>query len=324
MDWRFEDADREIVEREFASFLPPRIFDAHVHLYEKAQIRGESREVIERGPDSAGIAEYLKRMAPLTLDRPTSGLFFGVPAPGIDFSAANAFVLAEARRDPLSRAFLLVRPEMDPELIRETVRREKFAGLKCYRTFSKETPTTHATIESFLPEAQVRVAHEEKLAVTLHIVRPRALADPSNVETIRRYARCFPDMRLILAHAARGFNPYHTVEAIGKLRGLDNIWFDTSVVTECGAIEAIVRTMGVQRLMYGSDFPFSHQAGRCVALGDEFHWIAADSFAKRGPRLTLVGIEALRVLKLACLNLALSDSQIEAVFYGNAGRLIGL
>jgi len=39
-----------------------------------------------------------------------------------------------------------------------------------------------------------------------------AMADPSNQEIIRRYCRRYPGLRLILAHAGRGFNPHHTIE----------------------------------------------------------------------------------------------------------------
>jgi glutamate-1-semialdehyde 2,1-aminomutase len=174
----------------------------------------------------------------------------------------------------------------------------------------------------------VRVAHEEGLSITLHMVRPRAMADPSNQEVIRRYAERYPKARFILAHAARGFNPHHTVMGIGALAGLKNVWCDTAVVTECGALEAIVQTLGVDRLLYGSDFPVSHMRGRCVALGDSFLWLTAENTDFRAGygdvEPTLVGIESLRALKLACLNLGLSDSQVEAIFFGNAAELFAL
>src|SRR5262249_14138327 len=156
---------------------------------------------------------------------------------------------------------------------------------------------------------------------TLHIVRSRALADRGNRETIRRYAERYPNMRLILAHAARGFNPHHTVEGIGDLRGLGNIWCDTSAVTETGAVEAIVEALGVERLLYGSDFPISQMRGRCVAIGDSFLWLSATNTDYRTPygelRPSLVGLESLRALKMACRHLHLSDSAIESIFFQN-------
>jgi glutamate-1-semialdehyde 2,1-aminomutase len=213
-------------------------------------------------------------------------------------------------------------------MIRETVRRDGFVGLKCYHVFSRESPTFSASIGSYLPESHVRVAHEQRLTITLHMVRPRAMADPANQQTIRSYAEKFPDARLILAHAARGFNPHHTIEGIESLRGLPNVWCDTSAVTDGGALEAIVRTLGVERLLYGSDFPVSHLRGRCVAMGDSFIWLTRDNVDFGQPIgavvPTLVGLEALRTLKLACMNLGLSDSQVERIFYANAAELFGL
>ena len=103
------------------------------------------------------------------------------------------------------------------------------------------------------------------------------MADPSNQEVIRRYAECYPNARLILAHAAREFNPHHTISGISALQGLTNVWFDTAAVTECGAFEAIVRTLGVRRLLYGSDFPVSHARGRCAAIGDSFLWLSPEN-----------------------------------------------
>jgi predicted TIM-barrel fold metal-dependent hydrolase len=96
-------------------------------------------------------------------------------------------------------------------------------------------------------------------------------------------------------------------------------------VTEAGAFEAIVETLGVDRLLYGSDLPVSHLRGRAVALGDSFLWLSAgntDYSAWYGDVLpVLVGLESLRALKLGCRRLRLSDSQIEKIFYRNAVEL---
>jgi glutamate-1-semialdehyde 2,1-aminomutase len=165
------------------------------------------------------------------------------------------------------------------------------------------------------------------LTITLHMVRPRALADPVNQRTIRRYCKQYPNMRLILAHAARGFNPHHTILGIDSLRGLGNVWFDTSAVTDSGAIEAIINMMGHQRVLYGSDFPVSHLRGRCVALGDSFLWVSSDNADLNVPYakldLALVGHESLRTLKIAAMSTRLGDTQVEDIFYKNGAQLFG-
>jgi glutamate-1-semialdehyde 2,1-aminomutase len=115
---------------------------------------------------------------------------------------------------------------------------------------------------------------------------------------------------------------------ITSLRGLQNVWFDTSAVTDSGAVEAIIQNLGHERVLYGSDFPVSHQRGRCVALGDSFLWISADNTQLDVPyarlELALVGHESLRTLQVAARSLSLTDSQVEDIVHGNAARLFGL
>ncbi len=326
-DWRIQLIDRELFQRELESFIPNRIFDVHAHLYETRHFNSELSELIGSGPETVGLETYKTHISEITPNRPTSGLFFPFPAPHLSFAGANDFLMNQVKQDSGSRAQMVIHPKMNPELIRETVKRDGFVGLKPYHVYAAERPTLKSPLPAFLPESHVRIAHEEELTITIHIVRPRAMADPANQEVIRRYAERYPKARLILAHAARGFNAYHTVMGIGALRGLRNIWCDTSAIAESCAFEAVLRTLGADRLMYGSDFPVSHERGRPVALGDSFYWIRAKDMdeAAYGQVLpTLVGIESLRALKIACMNLHLSDSQVEDIFYGNAARLFDL
>jgi glutamate-1-semialdehyde 2,1-aminomutase len=329
--WELTDADRELIAREVEPFLPGRIFDAHAHLFRAEHYAPGTRPAYQQGnPEALGLGEYLHYAEWLHPGgRTAGGLFFGLTFTG-DRAANNDLVSSEsaaarARGLPVFGQ-MIVAPGDDPEQVREQVRRGGFAGLKCYHTLAQvEGPTWHAPIEDYLPESLARLAHQEGLSVTLHMVRDRALADPLNQATIRRYCERYPNMRLILAHAARGFNPWHTIEGIESLRGLENVWFDTSAVTEAGAFEAIVDVFGHARLLYGSDFPISHLRGRCVAVGDSFHWFYAEDMHLEERHATLrpvlIGLEALRSLRLAARRLKLTDSQIEDIFYNNAARL---
>lgn len=331
--WQLTDADVDMIGREVEGFLPERVFDAHAHLYRQAHYApGAPPPYMEGTPERVGLDEYFRLAEWIhPRGRTAGGLFFGLAFTG-DRDANNDLVADEVAtwRERGAPVFgqLVVPPELDAERVREAVRRGGYAGLKCYHTMARvDGPTWQAPIEAYLPEEHVRVAHEERLTITLHMVRDRALADPLNQATIRRYCERYPDMRLILAHAARGFNPWHTIEGIESLRGLRNVWCDTSAVTEAGAFEAIVEVLGHERLLYGSDFPISHLRGRCVAVGDSFHWFYAEDMNLHERHITLepvlIGLESLRSLRLAARRLKLRDAQVEDVFYGNAARLFG-
>lgn len=332
--WELNDADRALIAREVEPFLPGRIFDAHAHLFCAAHYAPAPRPSHQEGnPERLGLDEYLRYSAWLHPGRQLSGgLFFGLAFNG-DRAANNQFVADEVaagrQRGLATFGQLIVAPGDDTDELRDQVRSGGFVGLKCYHTLALDhRPTWDAPIEAYLTEEHARLANELGLTVTLHMVRDRALADPLNQATIRRYCERYPNMRLILAHAARGFNPWHTIEGIDSLRGLHNVWFDTSAVTEAGAFEAIVETFGHTRLLYGSDFYISHMRGRCVAIGDSFHWLYAEDMGLEERHATLqpvlVGLESLRSLRLAVWRLKLGDTQIEDLFYGNAARLFSI
>lgn len=329
--WTFTEADRAFVALHVEPYLPDRIFDAHAHLFsQKHYPEGNVPAFLKNAPIDLGLDVYREAMEMLHPNgRTQGGLFFGLAFQG-DRAGNDAFVADEVRKGQAAgfAAYgqMLIAPEMDAEYVREQVKTHGFVGLKPYHLMAKTNrPTFLAPIEEYLTEEHVRVAHEEGLSITLHMVRDRALADPVNQATIRRYCTDYPNMRLILAHAARGFNPWHTIEGIHSLVGLQNVWFDTSAVTEAGAFEVIVEQMGHDRLLYGTDFHVSHMRGRCIAIGDSFHWLYAEEMGLDEKHTTLkpvlIGLESLRSVILAFHRLKLSDAQIEDIFYNNAAKL---
>ncbi|QDU26080.1 Amidohydrolase [Anatilimnocola aggregata] len=323
-NWQVTERDRQLWNDELESFVPPKIFDSHVHLYEQSQFQGAPPALCAEGPAVVNWSEFQSQMNDLMPGRQIGGTCFGFPAITVDFAATNDF-LAQECDHRAARAQLLISPAMDADYVREQVLKQRFVGLKPYHLFATTKPTFAALIENFLTPAHMQVAHELGLTITLHIVRSRALADRANQETLERYARQFPNARMILAHAARGFNPQHTLAGIHALRDLRNIWFDTSAVTDAGALEAIIRTCGHRQLLYGSDFPVSHLRGRCVAIGDSFLWLSPANTNLAAPyadvQFTLVALESLRTLKVACYATGLSDSQVLDIFYENSADL---
>jgi hypothetical protein len=350
------EADRELFDRELDGFVPPVVLDVHAHLWARRHLPPTGWDAFRQiEEDPMDLAAYRLRMAELLPGRTVAGglcLPGAVGAEGEQIRAQNEFIAREVGAYPTEaaaptpggsdarqsmapngraawRGSMLTSPEMEAEYIRQEVRRLGLSGLKCYHVRSAVTPTWDAEIPDYLPERHVAVAHQEGLCITLHMVRARAVADPSNQHWIRYFCETYPDMQLILAHAARGFNPYHTIEGLGALRGLTNLWCDMAAVTDVGACEAIIEILGHERLLYGTDFPVSHLRGRCVAVGDGFVWLYEDtldwdavSFQPLHP--VFIGLESLRALKQAAWHQRLRDGQIEDIFANNARRLLRL
>ena len=219
--------DREFFERELASFVPDRVFDAHVHLWPQAD-----EEHLKAGlPRICGYDEYRKMIDWLHPGRWAGGLFLSFPYTGTA-RQANEWICCQAARDPACRGTLFVAQDDDPDWARSEAKRLRAVGLKCYHASAQGKYNWEADIPDYLPESIVEVAHQEGWTITLHLVKSRAVADPSNIHWVREYCRKYPNMKLILAHCGRAFQPAHALEGLPQLRGLDNLYFDSSANCE--------------------------------------------------------------------------------------------
>lgn len=324
----YRDADRELFDRLLRDFVPPDAFDAHAHLYDLRHLAPTATAADFAGDPGVTHEVLVERMGRWMGDRVIKdGLYFPFPMRHVDCEAANAFLANTLADKPGSRGLMLIRPTDSPEATAAWLDRAGFVGFKVYHVFAARTDTFHAEQGEFLPEWAWELADQRGLCIMMHMVLPRALSDPRNQEYIRRQCLRYPNARLILAHAARGFNARHTVDAAGVLRGLPNVWCDTSVVCEPAAFEALLETLGPSRLMYGSDFPVSEMRGRSLSIGDGFYWLHDDNAQWSGWQHAtpqLVGIESLLALRQACRTLKLVDRDVERVFGGNARQLLGL
>ncbi len=321
--WKMRPEDREFFERELNSFIPERVIDAHCHLWKDRQEAGDFST-----PATVGCREYLQNMSDLLPGRKVGALFLPLPeADGGESIRQSEWIGGQLKEGPYRGSFL-VKPEHDPEWVRQEVRRLGLCGLKCYHFFAKTKPTWEAEIPEYLPERLVQVAHEEEWVITLHMVKSRAVADASNIHWIRHYCQTYPNMKLILAHSARAFQPAHALEGLPQLTGLDNLYFDASANCEPLAHQAILRMMGHQKMMYGSDFPVCHMRGRSVGVADTFLWLYETTPVWKEKHIQIqpvfVGLESLRSLKWACWSEKLGDSAVEDIFWNNAAALLNI
>ena len=325
--------EREIFQRELDSFVPDSALDAHAHMWAGAPTYGERSPMSLWTEEDMTVPLFRELMADLMPGRTVGGLMLALPmgihgmppaAPDtVTFQAEH--IAREANPDPLCGSTMFVSPKLDPDYVRQEVDRLDVNGLKCYHTESERRPTPDSDIPEFLPEEFVRIAHERGMTVTLHMVKDRAVADPSNQHWIRAYCEKYPDMNLILAHAARSFNPVWAMEGIASLKGLPNVYCDTAAIGEVGACEAIIENLGHDRLVWATDFPLTHWRGNYVAFGNQHNWVGPDDVHDdRQDKYVFHGLEQLRVVKQAAWHRRLSDSQVEDVFFNNLARLLGI
>jgi glutamate-1-semialdehyde 2,1-aminomutase len=323
-NWTFNSADR-LLAGQLSDFIPDKVFDIHAHLYSTKDMNLSASNIWNEGPPDISINVWSEKMKEITGDKNvTGGLFFPAPSPDADISGSNKYLISQLAGERSSRGLALVSPVMSPGELEVIIQQPSIVGMKPYFFFSSGNFKGESSITDFFPEWQMEIADQHHSVVMMHLVKRKAVSDPENIKDIINLCLKYPGIRLILAHAARSF---HSPNAGGikELRGLQNIWFDTSAICEPEALLLILREFGPRRIMWGSDFPISQLRGRSITLGDGFAWID-DSLADFG-KLThsepvLAGLESIRALKIASDEFGLIKEDIRDIFFNNAQSLI--
>jgi glutamate-1-semialdehyde 2,1-aminomutase len=318
--------DRELVERRINDFVPARIYDIHAHLLTPAkELPLYLRE------EYLGWKEYLAAIGSFLPGRNLNGLFFGFPVRNNDRTAINQWLETQIRaseEQTLNRGLLLVSPEDDPRQTIHLLAEGSFIGLKPYHCYAPLADTTQARVEDFVPEWMWEACDASQGVLMLHIMKERASADEENLSALRRLCGRYPRARVILAHVGRSFSYRTAREGLPQLCDLENLWVDTSAVTESETFRCALETLGPRRMVFGSDFPISQLRGRCVATGkDSFSWFYAGEPGEPSENggagdMTLIGIESLLCLREAAEDCGLGETEINDIFLHNALRLL--
>ena len=321
----------DLMISELHQYLPKEIFDIHTHVYRASDVNPAEGEGSEDSVENEGTIQAWKTKIEeqVGVGRLKGGLFMPLPTKHCNIDNSNAFLLEQLKGNSESKGLIMVSPDsLQDKMIEYLDNNNNIYGFKPYHLFSKYKPTFESPVSGYLPEWVWKLADERRLIITLHLVKYKALADPENQQEIIEKCKKYPGAKIILAHAARGFNHRNTLEGILKINGLQNIWFDTSAICEPAALKAILNEFGPQRLLWGSDFPVSQAYGKCVSLGDGFAWLQEGdagfdkltAFCRPIP----VGIESLLALKEATDDFGLNSNDLNDIFHDNALRLLGM
>lgn len=326
--------DRRIWQEELDGFVPRQIFDVHTHIYRWAFYQDPAKETSAfRDLLGTAYAEASWELADaadraLMPGREVHRLSFPFPfPPPCDFEASNEFIAAEVRKDPRSAALMLVHPSMTAEYVERRLDRHGFLGFKPYRFYATSGDAVNCPFTEFMPEHLIAVAHRRGLLIMMHLSKKDAISDRQNIDDLLRFCDRYPNARWVLAHCARSYSDWPIEKAAKHLKGLPNVWYDTSSVCEADAIEALYRGVGVERVMYGSDdIPVGVLRGKYIAFGYAWGYLSETNhsinLSSCEGRMTFTRYEQLRAMRRAAKRLALTEDQNRAVFHDTAWQLV--
>ena len=255
--WRFE---RRLAERDFINM---KVFDIHAHIYPNA-IADRAVYAISHAYDDFPVKND-GRLETLVGEMDDAGVTacaaHSVATTPHQVESINRFVMAAARRHPGRIVpFATLHPDMDdPGGAVDALVKAGFRGVKLhpeFQNFKVDEPRAAAMFD----------AAAGRLPVLLHCGDYRC--DNSAPERIKRMLREVKGLTLICAHLG-GWTTWEMAAA--ELIGAD-VWVDTSsslYALDGPTAAAIIRGYGVERALFGSDYPMwvpGEEIDRLLAL----------------------------------------------------------
>jgi len=325
-------ADRQVYERELRAFLPAKILDAHIHIFDRSCLipgaRFAPKSVYEKFGGTFTFEQCLEWAATLLPEQAFHLNCFGQPSFESDLEASADYSgrIADNRR---CFAMALVSPKDSAAAVVDRVERNRLIGYKPYLNFVDWKAKRDISIQDMLPAAQMEAADTRGLAITLHIPRDGRLADPVNQAQMVELCRRYPNVQIIFAHIGRAYYLSGVAGFLDGIAACPNAYIDTAMVNHEGVLEYAFRNFPRDRILFGSDAPIAFLRGKSVEINNQYAYLMGEAYeigtsiydAEHAVSFTTFYYEQLRGIKLAAERARLSRGEIEDLFFNSAFRV---
>lgn len=310
--------DRRVYAEELKDRLPDRLFDAHLHLWERRDfpetMTFEPKNYINHFDGHFSLAEWTALLPDLLPGKEVEFNAFGFPDDAVDLDSAPAcpFHLS------------LVSPFDPVEKLAARMERSGSLGVKPYWNFARK-PAAETEVRDMLTPEQLDYLDRRKAIVTFHIPRPGRFEDPLNQRQMAELCERWPNIAFIFAHIGRAYYLRNIRRSnLDELARYPNCYFDTAMLNHLEVFRYTLDHFPAERLLFGSDAPVALLHGKSVEINNSYLYLCAEDYrigsmvyipGKR-ETFTLFYYEQLRAL-LEAVPTALQKK----IFYENAHRL---
>lgn len=336
--------DIQYYQERLEDFIPSRIIDVHTHIwleeFKTGADAGPLRTVSwpSRVAGENPVEDLQQTYRSLFPGKQVTPLIFGMPEREYDISRTNMYVKNCAQRHSYP-SLLLSMPDWSASFLENEIIRGGFKGCKVYLNYAHRViPQNEIRIFDFLPHHQLEVLHEHGWVVMLHIPRDGRLGDPVNLWQLLEIENRYPHVKLIIAHVGRAYCPEDVGDAFAVLSRTRHMMFDISANTNKDVFEQLIRAMGPERILFGSDLPITRMRTKRICrdgiyinlvprglYGDvagEPHIGEVDG--EEADQLTYFIYEEIDAFRQAAFTVALTRQDIRCVFHDNAARILGM
>lgn len=337
---QLKNSDKKIFKEEFEEYLPAKIYDFHSHIWKKDFLKNtitESRK--KQNPflddeviDGFTFNDFKIVYNKLFPGKEVRGLFFGLPMKEFDLEKTNNFISDLCIK---TRSYGLYIPEPDLDNIPEDFFKKRFIGFKPYPDLVEfEVPEDFSKLDinvsnfDFISKKVLEFSNKYSLILLIHLPRKDRLNDPENIDEISEIARKYKNIKIILAHAGRSYSYADIKNSIYSIKNIKNIYVDTAMINNFMVNKIILRELGPDRVLFGSDSAISFLKGKNIEINNKHYFVTEKpkiwslSTNEMNLDFTFFIYEIIRAIKLATDELGLVKSDIEKIFFLNAIKII--
>lgn len=341
-DFEYGDKDLAVFRSEFASRLPDRIVDCHIHSWPKSSLLvspGEYAVHKRYKPwtdfdfmEEFTLDDYARCADTVFPGKKVIGCFFGLPFPQVDRERSNAYILDAA--PAANRGFYYMPGQFedagDAEERFGLLGMNGFLGLKPYPDLAT-VDGGDVGLFDMLNRSFLEYADKYGLLIMLHIPGSKRLRDERLRRDLAEVAETYKNATFIIAHVGRAFCYADVDGTIDFLTGYENVVFDMALINDPLVMEYLLRRVPSERVYYGADAPLAFSRGKDICVNNK-HYYVSGTLAPwgLGPGaeglldLTFYVYEELRAILYATKAVygAREDSHVENIFWNNmAARL---
>jgi len=313
-----------IFREEFDDFLPDRILDFHVHVFNAGILPDGETYSCAGHPLLQYDLEDLKRdLVGMYPGRDTAAVCFGMPH--VDYlKPVNDNYIAKACDCKQFFPLRLLDPLNDTaDALREDLDAGRFIGIKPYLNYVRKPNPNDVEIHEMLPSWAMQAVDERGLIVMLHIPRKDRLADPLNQKQIIELCNSYPRAKVILAHVGRAYFMKNILGHLDNLKSIPNLYFDLAMVGHWEVMEYLFQQVDAHKILYGTDAPIAWAPGKSVEINDQYTYVTpvpwhlsiSDDHGKL--EFTSFAYEEIRAIKKAVQRTGKGDDFVEGLFWDN-------
>jgi len=324
-----KEANLVIYNEEIRNFIPARILDFHVHVFDEDTLREEDPGFPLPGTRirSYTIQELRVDMENIYPGKECFEVVFGFPDLTYDSDVNNRYVAQNSDHRRIF-PFRLLRPDEDVVKVEEELVNMGFLGVKPYLNYVAGKPSDEVEIHDMLPAALMEVIDRLGLMVMLHIPRKERLADPKNELQIVELATRYPNAQIILAHIGRAYYLRNIVGHLERIRTLENVYCDTAMVNHWEVLEYLFQNFDLGRILYATDLPIAVCGGKSIEINNQYTYVTSKpwylSISDDHGKLVFTSFiyEQVRAIRKAVERLQLHGTFLEDLFFNNGYRLL--